>query len=75
MKWRSTTILSFIVITVIVISSCFTKNKADKLPEKVSYNFHIRPILSDKCFKCHGPDANKREASCGWILLTAPLLH
>ena len=28
----------------------------------VSYNFDIRPILSDKCFVCHGPDANKREA-------------
>ncbi|MET0636685.1 MAG: PSD1 and planctomycete cytochrome C domain-containing protein [Chitinophagaceae bacterium] len=27
-----------------------------------SYNFDIRPILSDKCFACHGPDANKREA-------------
>lgn len=30
--------------------------------EQVSYNFHIRPILSDKCFACHGPDANKRES-------------
>lgn len=30
--------------------------------EQVSYNFDIRPILSDKCFACHGPDANKREA-------------
>lgn len=28
----------------------------------ISYNFEIRPILSDKCFNCHGPDANKREA-------------
>ncbi len=44
--------------------SCFNKNgKEDTdLPRTVSYNFHIRPILSDKCFKCHGPDANKREA-------------
>jgi len=32
------------------------------MPELVSYNFNIRPILSDKCFKCHGPDANHREA-------------
>ncbi len=32
------------------------------LPEVVSYNFHIRPILSDKCFKCHGPDVSKLEA-------------
>ncbi|WP_373495997.1 PSD1 and planctomycete cytochrome C domain-containing protein [Aquiflexum sp.] len=30
--------------------------------QQLSYNFHIRPILSDKCFACHGPDANKREA-------------
>ncbi len=30
--------------------------------EKVSYNFDIRPILSDKCYSCHGPDANKRQA-------------
>jgi hypothetical protein len=30
--------------------------------EQLSYNFHIRPILSDKCFACHGPDANKQEA-------------
>jgi len=32
------------------------------LPDKVSYNFDIRPVLSDKCFACHGPDENKREA-------------
>ena len=62
MKWKLTTLLCFIVTTVVVISSCFTKNSGDKLPGKVSYNFDIRPILSDKCFKCHGPDANKRQA-------------
>ncbi|WP_411274911.1 PSD1 and planctomycete cytochrome C domain-containing protein [Daejeonella sp.] len=32
------------------------------IPDSVSYNFDIRPILSDKCYACHGPDANKREA-------------
>lgn len=34
----------------------------EQVPDKISYNFHVRPILSDKCFICHGPDANKREA-------------
>ncbi len=33
------------------------------MPDEVDFNFHIRPILSDRCFKCHGPDANKREAN------------
>ena len=32
------------------------------IPDTVSYNFDIRPILSDKCYACHGPDATKREA-------------
>ena len=30
--------------------------------EKVTYNEHIRPILSNNCFACHGMDASKREA-------------
>jgi hypothetical protein len=30
--------------------------------EKLDYNFDIRPILSDRCFACHGPDARARKA-------------
>lgn len=33
-----------------------------KLPDIVDYNFHIKPIISDNCYTCHGPDANKRKA-------------
>ncbi len=33
-----------------------------KIPDVIDYNFHIKPILSDKCYTCHGPDANKRKA-------------
>src|ERR1051325_10456771 len=29
---------------------------------ELSYNRDIRPILSDNCFYCHGPDANHRKA-------------
>lgn len=32
------------------------------LPKYVDYNYDIKPILSDKCFACHGPDNNTREA-------------
>ena len=30
--------------------------------ERISYNRQIRPLLSDQCFACHGPDANKRKS-------------
>jgi mono/diheme cytochrome c family protein len=32
------------------------------LAAKVEYNRDVRPILSDKCFHCHGPDPATREA-------------
>jgi len=34
----------------------------EKLPEKIDFNQHVKPILSDKCFICHGPDEAKVEA-------------
>lgn len=49
----------------LLVWNCTTE-KGDSAPlakgEQVSYNYHIRPILSDKCFACHGPDGNKRES-------------
>lgn len=38
----------------------YSKIAQKKVPEIVDYNFDVRPILSDKCFACHGPDDKKR---------------
>ncbi len=54
-----------VFILAILTWSCSEKSNESielKGSDQLSYNFHIRPILSDKCFACHGPDANKREA-------------
>ena len=31
------------------------------LPAVIDYNLHVKPILSDKCFLCHGPDKNNGQ--------------
>lgn len=33
------------------------------LPEKIDFNFHVRPILSDRCYACHGPDEKARKSN------------
>ena len=33
-----------------------------QLPETIDFNFHVRPVLSDRCYPCHGPDENARQA-------------
>src|SRR5688572_25100066 len=30
--------------------------------DEIRFNSHIRPLLSDRCFSCHGPDEKHREA-------------
>jgi hypothetical protein len=32
------------------------------LPKVVDFNRDVRPILSENCYQCHGPDKNKRKA-------------
>ena len=59
-------VVSFFVLFIGLFQACNNQQgilqASAKLPDSVSYNFDIRPILSDKCLACHGPDANKREA-------------
>ncbi len=31
------------------------------LPARVDFNYHIKPLLSDRCFFCHGPDEKGRK--------------
>ncbi len=57
-----------VIIPIIVcLSLCWVQCQFDQgddssqLPAVVDFNYHVKPILSDRCFKCHGPDANERK--------------
>src|SRR6476661_10450181 len=42
---------------------------AEPSPAKVDYNRDIRPILSNQCAKCHGPDPKERKGGSGGLRL------
>ena len=46
----------------LILLACISASAGDVTPG-VSYNFDIRPIFSEHCFRCHGPDAGARKAS------------
>lgn len=42
--------------------SSSTSSSNVELPQAIDYIFHVKPILSDRCYLCHGPDEGTREA-------------
>jgi Protein of unknown function (DUF1549)/Protein of unknown function (DUF1553)/Planctomycete cytochrome C/Concanavalin A-like lectin/glucanases superfamily len=43
-----------------VLQAC--SSEVAGVAEEVDYDWHVRPILSENCFKCHGPEPKSREA-------------
>ena len=35
---------------------------SEPLPETIQFDRHVRPILADNCFTCHGPDDAQRDS-------------
>lgn len=50
----------------LLLTACGSKQEVadfeEPLPEKVDFNYHVKPILSDTCYLCHGPDLPNNKA-------------
>jgi len=52
-----------IIIYSVTLSCNNTDSSYEPLPEKIDFNFHVRPILVQNCYLCHGPDPSSRKAN------------
>ena len=50
----------FSVWSLAVVVSCDCYGQSSPSETTLSFNRDVRPILSDNCFQCHGPDASTR---------------
>ena len=64
-RWSSTQPRSFLrqALRLAATASLLLSAKlaAAPLPARVDFNYHIKPLLSDRCFTCHGPDEKARK--------------
>ncbi len=65
-RWRSLVALLTLGLGLgpCLAGSIFDNNASSGEPPRkaIDFNFQVRPILSDKCFNCHGPDSRQRKA-------------
>ena len=60
-RFQYTGLIALVVLLTAVILP--TARPADGEKQQIDFSQDIRPILSDNCFACHGPDEKKREAN------------
>lgn len=62
-RWES--VVRLAMVAVVGWTLCHTnpaRAEGEVKTQRIEFNRDVRPILADKCFACHGPDENQRQA-------------
>ena len=59
---KKTSIVLILLVVLTAAGIFYFSQEKNKVQKSISYNKDIRPLLSDRCFACHGPDVNKMKA-------------
>lgn len=52
---------SIAILIYVAVINLKTGREYANMPETVDFNFHVKPILVQKCYLCHGPDPSTRK--------------
>lgn len=59
---RINVLILFCSLGLLGISCDRSQQFSEPLPKVVDFNFHVKPILVQNCYLCHGPDPSSRKA-------------
>ena len=58
---------------VVTVARASAEQPPTSSPQTIDFNRVIRPILSENCYKCHGPDEGARKANLRFDIRSEPL--
>ena len=62
MDFKFTSVCSFVFVALLLVTAVLPASTQSAEPDLIEFNRDVRPLLSSKCYHCHGPDEHDRKA-------------